>query len=234
MPRPTLAPIKTSGDDRRWSAVVPPNSRALTFVAIFDPEEGMIGFSGSSLFPLDTGKDLPRTPAHNFLPSMPATPGFPHDASESQIPTISTSTPAQSTTDLSAESTSTIRDMQAFLDAYHRGGSRWRDGCDGPITRGFNPDVPRASSTLMGLHERSSRTLVDDDERRESGCYMDREEYSYDERFADSGYASAVDEHCDVRESFERPQVDSFFVYDEYPFKSDNEVRPLLQVPNQI
>ncbi|VDB85433.1 unnamed protein product [Peniophora sp. CBMAI 1063] len=223
-PRPTLAPIKTCDDDRRWSAVVPPHSRALTFVAIFDPEEGMIGFSGSSLLPLDL-KDLPRTPVpFKTLPSLPQTPGFPHDDADSQTLTPGTSTPSQSTPALSMDSASTLRDMQAFLDAYHEGGTHWGAHGDELIPRGFDKEVPRASSTLMGYHKRTSHSAVCDGDLRESGCYMGHEDGSYDERFEDSGYASAGDENSDVRENFDRPQVDSFFVLnDEYPFKSDNE-----------
>ncbi|KZV63833.1 hypothetical protein PENSPDRAFT_691274 [Peniophora sp. CONT] len=218
--RPTLAPIKTCDDDRRWSAVVPPHSRALTFIAIFDPDEGMIGFSGSSLLPLETSKDLPRTP---YPKSLPLTPGFPHDAA-SQVLTAGTSTPAQSTPALSSDST--LHDMQDFLDAYHRwGGGRWQAEGEKLGVPSLDKDTPRASSTLMGLNEMASRTFVDEGGHRDSGCHVDTEDDGYDERFEDSGYDSAEGEASDARESFERPQVDSFFVLqdDEYPFKSNNE-----------
>ncbi len=44
--------------ERRWSELVPPHS-ALTFAAIWDPEEGMVTFSGAHLLdaPVDKGRD---------------------------------------------------------------------------------------------------------------------------------------------------------------------------------
>lgn len=181
----------------------------------------MIGFSGNSLLPLEITKDLPQTPCRKALPP---TPGFPHDATESQVLTTCTSTPAQSTPALSTDST--LRDMQEFLGGCHPGGTRWRADGDELAAQGFDTDAPRASSTLMGLHMQkvAPRTLVVDDRCREAGCDTEMSDDQYDERFEDSGYASTGDEASDTRESSERPQVDSFFVYDEYPFISNNEV----------
>ena len=200
----------------------------------------MIGFTGNSLLPLEGSKDLPNLPSNK---SLPPTPGFPHDAT-SQVLTIDrlgTSTPAQSTAALSSDSA--LRDMQALLGAYYRGETRWQAGRDELLAPAFgDPDEPpRASSTLMGVYAcqmeetSSARTLVQepyDGEPRAAEFDRRWEDDPYDERFEDSGYSSPCDSHhaCEDFEPldpYERPAVDSFFVYDEYPFISANEVRQI-------
>ncbi|KAI0366079.1 hypothetical protein BV20DRAFT_689795 [Pilatotrama ljubarskyi] len=48
--------------ERRWSELVPPHT-ALTFAAIWDPDEGMVTFSGAHLF--DSGNDKGHKDANN-------------------------------------------------------------------------------------------------------------------------------------------------------------------------
>jgi hypothetical protein len=105
----------------RWSEIVPPQT-ALTFVAMYDPAEGLLTFSGASL-----------------LPSEPSTPSTP------QTPTTDMfDTPETPTTHAPMPCTpapSTLADMQSLLDAYFRS--------TGTTT---NVGVPaRASSTFDGL-----------------------------------------------------------------------------------
>jgi hypothetical protein len=81
----------------RWSEIVPPQT-ALTFVAMYDPAEGLLTFSGASL-----------------LPSEPPTPPTPH--------TLELDTPETPTTHAPMPCTpapSTLGDMQSLLDAYFR------------------------------------------------------------------------------------------------------------------
>ncbi|KAI0259064.1 hypothetical protein BC834DRAFT_1019874 [Gloeopeniophorella convolvens] len=81
----------------RWSELVPPHT-ALTFVALYDPAEGLLTFSGASLLP-------PETPATS--PDTPDTP-----TARRRRPFSAPRTPAPST----------LADMQSLLDAYFRAG----------------------------------------------------------------------------------------------------------------
>lgn len=67
-------------DDYRWSELIPPHT-ALTFAAVWDPNEGMITFSGAHLLDSESG---------NRLPPPCATNDSPRDAydSQSQVLTI--------------------------------------------------------------------------------------------------------------------------------------------------
>jgi hypothetical protein len=105
----------------RWSEIVPPQT-ALTFVAMYDPAEGLLTFSGASL-----------------LPSEPPTPPTP------QTPTLDMlDTPDTPTTHAPMPRTpapSTLADMQSLLDAYFRS--------TGTTASAGIP--ARASSTFEGL-----------------------------------------------------------------------------------
>ncbi|KAI0246343.1 hypothetical protein BJV78DRAFT_1286499 [Lactifluus subvellereus] len=81
----------------RWSELVPPQT-ALTFVAMFDPAEGLLTFSGASLLPSEP--PTPHTPGLD-TPDTPDTP-----TTDAPMPC----TPAPST----------LADMQSLLDAYFR------------------------------------------------------------------------------------------------------------------
>lgn len=84
----------SSQRQHRWSELVPPQT-ALTFVAMYDPAEGLLTFSGASLLPSEP--PTPPTPALD-TPDTPTTFG--------PMPR----TPAPST----------LADMQSLLDAYFR------------------------------------------------------------------------------------------------------------------
>ncbi|KAH9955822.1 hypothetical protein BC827DRAFT_825252 [Russula dissimulans] len=81
----------------RWSEIVPPQT-ALTFVAMYDPADGLLTFSGASL-----------------LPSEPPTPPTPHTPSLDTPVTPTTFGPMPRT-----PAPSTLADMQSLLDAYFR------------------------------------------------------------------------------------------------------------------
>ncbi|KAI0044478.1 hypothetical protein FA95DRAFT_1574454 [Auriscalpium vulgare] len=98
---------------RRWSDLVPPQT-ALTFVALYDPGEGLLSFSGASL--------LPSTPAP-ACPARPSSTTFPSDG-QSEVLTIDrlgACTPALSTAQLTSDTG--MADMQSMLDAYFRAGA---------------------------------------------------------------------------------------------------------------
>lgn len=109
----------------RWSELVPPQT-ALTFVAVYDPKDGLLTFSGASLLPSE-----PPTPPTPNTPSSPLdTPDTPATTAFSPMPC----TPAPST----------LADMQSLLDAYFRSAA--------PTATSNNNAVPaRASSTFDGL-----------------------------------------------------------------------------------
>ncbi|KAI9462753.1 hypothetical protein F5148DRAFT_211408 [Russula earlei] len=81
----------------RWSELVPPQT-ALTFVAMYDPAEGLLTFSGASL-----------------LPSEPPTPPTPQTPALDTPVTPTTYGPMPCT-----PAPSTLADMQSLLDAYFR------------------------------------------------------------------------------------------------------------------
>jgi hypothetical protein len=111
----------SSQRQHRWSELVPPQT-ALTFVAMYDPAEGLLTFSGASLLPSE-----PPTPPTPPTPQTPAldTPGTP--TTFGPMPR----TPAPST----------LADMQSLLDAYFRSAG----------TPGNYALPARASSTFDGL-----------------------------------------------------------------------------------
>ena len=109
----------------RWSELVPPQT-ALTFVAMYDPADGLLTFSGAEL-----------------LPSEPPTPPTPHTLSSSldtsDTPTTTAFSPMPCT-----PAPSTLADMQSLLDAYFRSAAA--------TAAGNNHVMPaRASSTFDGL-----------------------------------------------------------------------------------
>ncbi|KAH9887397.1 hypothetical protein C8Q73DRAFT_263031 [Cubamyces lactineus] len=67
--------------ERRWSELVPPHT-GLTFAAIWDPEEGMVTFSGAHLF--DSGLDK----AHNVGDAHDSPYDVPDPDNQSQVLTI--------------------------------------------------------------------------------------------------------------------------------------------------
>jgi hypothetical protein len=87
----------SSQRQHRWSELVPPQT-ALTFVAMYDPAEGLLTFSGASL-----------------LPSEPSTPPTPHTPTLDTPDTPTTFVPMPRT-----PAPSTLADMQSLLDAYFR------------------------------------------------------------------------------------------------------------------
>ena len=105
----------------RWSELVPPQT-ALTFVAMYDPAEGLLTFSGASLLPSE-----PPTPP---TPDTPDTPGLDTpDTPTAFVPMPRTPAP------------STLAGMQSLLDAYFRSAG----------TTGNHALPARASSTFDGL-----------------------------------------------------------------------------------
>ena len=120
----TVVPPSTQRQ-HRWSELVPPQT-ALTFVAMYDPADGLLTFSGASL-----------------LPSEPPTPPTPHTPSSSldtpDTPTTTAFSPMPCT-----PAPSTLADMQSLLDAYFRSAA---------ATVACNNHVmpARASSTFDGL-----------------------------------------------------------------------------------
>jgi hypothetical protein len=87
----------SSQRQHRWSELVPPQT-ALTFVAMYDPADGLLTFSGASL-----------------LPSEPPTPPTPHTPTLDTPDTPTTFVPMPRT-----PAPSTLADMQSLLDAYFR------------------------------------------------------------------------------------------------------------------
>ncbi|KAH9166578.1 hypothetical protein EDB89DRAFT_212065 [Lactarius sanguifluus] len=111
----------------RWSELVPPQT-ALTFVAMYDPSDGLLTFSGASLLPSEP--PTPPTPTTPTL-DMLDTPDTPKAHARMQIPMPMPCTPAPST----------LADMQSLLDVYFRSTSG--------TTSAAAP--ARASSTFDGL-----------------------------------------------------------------------------------
>src|SRR5260370_17119611 len=87
-----------------WSELVPPQT-ALTFVAMYDPADGLLTFSGAELLP----SEPPTPPTPHTPSSSPDTPDTPTTTAFSPMPC----TPAPST----------LADMQRLLDAYFRSAS---------------------------------------------------------------------------------------------------------------
>ena len=109
----------------RWSELVPPQT-ALTFVAMYDPAEGLLTFSGAELLP----SEPPTPPTPHTPSSLPDTLDTPTTTAFSPMPC----TPAPST----------LADMQSLLDAYFRTAAA--------TATGSNHAMPaRASSTFDGL-----------------------------------------------------------------------------------
>ncbi|KAI0275648.1 hypothetical protein BGY98DRAFT_1098701 [Russula aff. rugulosa BPL654] len=120
----TVVPPSTQRQ-HRWSELVPPQT-ALTFVAMYDPADGLLTFSGASLLPSE-----PPTPPTLHMPSSSLdAPDTPTTTAFSPMPC----TPAPST----------LADMQSLLDAYFRSAA---------ATVACNNHVmpARASSTFDGL-----------------------------------------------------------------------------------
>ncbi|KAN0119034.1 hypothetical protein V8E52_004481, partial [Russula decolorans] len=120
----TVGPPSTQRQ-HRWSELVPPQT-GLTFVAMYDPADGLLTFSGAEL-----------------LPSEPPTPPTPHTPSSSldtpDTPTTTAFSPMPCT-----PAPSTLADMQSLLDAYFRSAAT--------TAAGNNHVMPaRASSTFDGL-----------------------------------------------------------------------------------
>ena len=114
----------SSQRQHRWSELVPPQT-ALTFVAMYDPAEGLLTFSGASLLPSE-----PPTPHTPDTPDTPDTPGLDTpDTPTAFVPMPRTPAP------------STLADMQSLLDAYFRSAG----------TTGNHALPARASSTFDGL-----------------------------------------------------------------------------------
>jgi hypothetical protein len=114
-------PIPVSHDHQqqhRWSELVPPQT-ALTFVAMYDPSDGLLTFSGASLLP----EERPTPPT----PTTP-TPDTPKAHAHMRVPMPMPCTPAPST----------LADMQSLLDVYFRSTN----------TSGAPPAPARASSTF--------------------------------------------------------------------------------------
>jgi hypothetical protein len=241
VPRPTITPLKIAPDlskrsANRWSEMVPPQT-ALTFVAMYDPSEGLIGFSGSSLLPFDAASGL----------ALPRTPGFPQDG-QSEVLTIDclgNVTPAISTAALTSDTA--LRDMQSMLSAYFRGETRWQTERGALLAA--EHATPRVSSTLEGLYNDRHKPpavanplleMVDDviaDSAYEETVFSDdfipcsmRSPALDPLDEHDSGYASGGEDTVDARTARPRPVVDSFFVYDEFPYDLRNEVRSVTCV----
>jgi len=111
----------SSQRQHRWSELVPPQT-ALTFVAMYDPAEGLLTFSGASLLPSE--------------PPTPPTPHTPHTPALDTPDTPTTFGPMPRT-----PAPSTLADMQSLLDAYFRSAG----------TPGNHALPARASSTFDGL-----------------------------------------------------------------------------------
>ncbi|KAH9023036.1 hypothetical protein EDB83DRAFT_2320215 [Lactarius deliciosus] len=130
--RPSNRP-KASSDHQqqhRWSELVPPQT-ALTFVAMYDPSDGLLTFSGASLLPSEPPTPpTPTTPTLDMLDTLD-TPDTPKAHARMQIPMPMPCTPAPST----------LADMQSLLDVYFRSTSG--------TTSAAAP--ARASSTFDGL-----------------------------------------------------------------------------------
>ncbi|KAH8977437.1 hypothetical protein EDB86DRAFT_2837855 [Lactarius hatsudake] len=124
---------KASSDheqQHRWSELVPPQT-ALTFVAMYDPSDGLLTFSGASLLPSEPPTPpTPTTPTLDMLDTLD-TPDTPKAHARMQIPMPMPCTPAPST----------LADMQSLLDVYFRSTSG--------TTSAAAP--ARASSTFDGL-----------------------------------------------------------------------------------
>ena len=115
----------------RWSELVPPQT-ALTFVAMFDPSDGLLTFSGASLLP--SGPPTPPTPTT----PMVETPGTPKARAYMPTPQpVHLHLPQPCT-----PAPSTLADMQSLLDVYFRSTT---------CTTSSAPPPARASSTFDGL-----------------------------------------------------------------------------------
>src|SRR5260370_7543035 len=79
----TIVP-PSSQRQHRWSELVPPQT-ALTFVAMYDPADGLLTFSGAELLPSEpptpptphtpsSSPDTPDTPTTTAFSPMPSTP----------------------------------------------------------------------------------------------------------------------------------------------------------------
>lgn len=122
MPTPVPHDHQSHQREHRWSELVPPQT-ALTFVAMFDPSDGLLTFSGASLLPSE-----PPTPPTPTTPMLD-TPDTPKARARMHVPMPCTPAP------------STLADMQSLLDVYFRSTSG--------ATSAHAP--ARASSTFDGL-----------------------------------------------------------------------------------
>ncbi|KAI0028302.1 hypothetical protein K488DRAFT_89868 [Vararia minispora EC-137] len=234
VPRPTISPLKIAPDTtkrrvNRWSELVPPQT-ALTFVAMYDPSEGLIGFSGSSLLPFDAVSG-----------GAPKPSAFPQDG-QSEVLTIDglgAATPAQSTAAMTSDTA--LRDMQAMLGAYFRGETH-QSSRDALFVE---QATPRVSSTLEGMYSErptqpvASHMLLElvedaladdsDDESINTNDFVPcTARSSLDSVLGhDSGYGSAGEDTVDARTVLAvcppRPVVDSFFVDDDSSYNRPNE-----------
>ncbi|KAN0136246.1 hypothetical protein V8E53_006106 [Lactarius tabidus] len=115
----------------RWSELVPPQT-ALTFVAMFDPSDGLLTFSGASLLPSE-----PPTPP------TPTTPMLDTPDTPKARPRMQTPRPAHIHLPMPCTpAPSTLADMQSLLDVYFRSTA---------CTNASAPQPARASSTFDGL-----------------------------------------------------------------------------------
>ncbi|KAI0310294.1 hypothetical protein OF83DRAFT_1178711 [Amylostereum chailletii] len=247
-----LPPIHTRSscpdtrEAHRWSDIVPPHT-ALTFIAMYDPDEGLIAFSGSALLPLD----IPDLPADSDAASTASAASSASSASSksddtarSQVLTLdprgaAAPTPAPSTGQMTSHTA--MRDMQTLLRAYFRGGREGR-GSEAGETEAEEEDAAggarptrmpeaRVSSTLEGLYCNTAvarpRTPTgrnededgdgDDDTLRRSPGKLSRN---------DSGYASDEGEEAGrIVRTAGSDEFDSFFaLYDDRSVYDPNEI----------
>ncbi|KAH8981272.1 hypothetical protein EDB86DRAFT_3087201 [Lactarius hatsudake] len=127
----TSTPVPQDHEQQhRWSELVPPQT-ALTFVAMYDPSDGLLTFSGASLLPSEPPTPpTPTTPTLDMLDTLD-TPDTPKAHARMEIPMPMPCTPAPST----------LADMQSLLDVYFRSTSGTTSA----------PAPARASSTFDGL-----------------------------------------------------------------------------------
>lgn len=125
----------------RWSEVVPPKA-ALTFAALWDPDEGMVTFSGAALLESESSSGIPP------LPDI-----FDNDNGHSQFITVDQESDSGTTT---SENTPTLVIFQdAFKAFLHRTPSTtWDSRRHAPTRAGQGTSYclqSRASSTFDGL-----------------------------------------------------------------------------------